>query len=491
MSILSIDQGTTGSTAAIIDEHGVCRETANVEFPQIYPRPGWVEHDPDVIWQSVIDAVNALYDKGYSAGDINAVSITNQRETAVVWDRATGRPIHNAIVWQCKRTQDRCRELAGAGHADRIRQLTGLPLDSYFSASKVAWLLDRVEGAREAAEAGRLAFGTVDSWLLYKLSGGDVHVTDYTNASRTMLFDISRREWSGEMLDLFGLPPSLLPRVLPSAGEFARTKRVPFLPDGVPVAGVAGDQQAALFGQGCAAPGRSKNTYGTGCFMLLHTGPDRVDSPHGLITTLACDERGRPAYALEGAIFAAGAAVQWLRDELRIIESAAASETAACSVPDSGGVYFVPAFAGLGTPHWDMEARGAVLGITRGTGRAHIVRAALESLAYQTKEVLDVMERDSGYTTEELRVDGGASRNDFLMQFQADICRKTVARPGNIETTALGSAYLAGIHTGLWDAASLFAERPADRTFTPRMDAAEADALFAGYERAVRRVLTR
>ncbi len=482
--VLAIDQGTTGSTALVFDESGAVRGRGYGEITQHYPRPGWVEHDPEEIWQVTRKAIAAaLRQAKRSAGDLAAVGITNQRETTVVWDRDTGMPIHNAIVWQDRRTAPICAEMAAAGLAETIRQKTGLVLDAYFSGTKVRWILDHVKGSRKRAH--RLAFGTIDSWLVWKLTGGRTHVTDYTNASRTQLFDIHRKEWDAQLLETLEVPADVLPRVVASSGEIALTDRRAFGAE-VPIAGIAGDQQSALFGQACFKPGMVKNTYGTGCFLLMYTGDVAVDSQRGLLTTLACDGRGRPAYATEGAVFVAGAAIQWLRDELQIIKQARETEDLARQVDSTLGVYLVPAFVGLGAPYWDSAARGALVGLTRGANRAHVARATLESLAYQTRDVVDTMAAESGKKLSGLRVDGGASANDFLMQFQADVLGTTVDRPKVVETTALGAAMLAGLGAGVWKTTrDLEQARQRDRLFRPSMPAKKRDELYHGWQKAV------
>ena len=485
--VLAIDQGTTGSRAIVFDRGGRAVASAYEEFPQHYPRPGWVEHDPEEIWLSVQRTVQKAL-AGVPGRTIAAVGITNQRETTVVWDRRTGRPVGNAIVWQCRRTAGRCRDLAARpGMSRLVRQKTGLPIDAYFSATKLEWILDR-GGLRGRAAKGRLAFGTTDAWVLWKLTGGRSHATDPTNASRTMLFDIRRLAWDPDLLDLFRVPAGVLPEVRPSSGEFGRTVRLGRLPAGVPVMGVAGDQQAALFGQAGFRPGAIKNTYGTGAFILLNTGRRLVESRHGLVTTVACGPGGRAVYALEGSVFVAGAAIQWLRDELGLIATAADSEAAAAAVGDTAGVYFVPAFVGLGAPYWDSEARGAIVGLTRGATRNHLVRAALEAMAYSTRDVLETMRRDSGIKVRELRVDGGASVNDLLCRFQAGVLGIPVLRPKTVETTSLGAAYLAGLGAGLWDStAAIEALRVDERRFAPAMTRGQADRLYAGWQAAVRK----
>jgi glycerol kinase len=487
-AVLAIDQGTTGTTCLVLNERSDIIGRAYGEFPQYYPQPGWVEHDAVEIWQITLRAARQAVAAARSAtGQLKlaAVGITNQRETALVWDRASGEPVHNAIVWQDRRTAGRCRELREQGREGFVRERTGLVLDPYFSATKLEWLLHSVPGLRERAERGELAAGTIDSWLVWQLTGGRVHVTDPTNASRTLLYNIDRLDWDDELLDLFDVPRSLLPQVSHSAAVYGETD-----PDVlgmvVPVAGIAGDQQAALFGQGCVLPGLAKNTYGTGAFLLLNTGPERVTSRSGLLTTLACGPRGEPAYALEGSIFVAGAAVQWLRDGLGIIDDAAHTQQLAAGLASNDGVYFVPAFVGLGAPHWNAEARGVLVGLTRGTRRDHLARAALEAMAYSTHDVLRAMEQDSGIVAAELAVDGGASLNDWLMQFQADVIGVPVRRPAVVETTALGAAGLAGIATGVWrDAAHFIGERAAPTTFQPAIDEAARRSLLNGWTRAV------
>jgi glycerol kinase len=485
--VLAIDQGTTGTTCLVIDAGGHVLGRAYSEFQQHYPRPGWVEHDAAEIWDVTLrvarQAVAAAGERGLQG--LAAIGITNQRETVVVWDRATGEPVHRAIVWQDRRTADHCRALKEQGREAWLRARTGLVADPYFSATKLTWLLENVPDMRVRAERGELAAGTIDTWLIWKLTGGRVHATDPTNASRTLLYNIDRFDWDDELLDLFGVPRALLPAVRPSAGDFGEAAPALF-GAAVPVAGVAGDQQAALFGQGCVTPGLAKNTYGTGAFLLLNTGGERIASASGLLTTVACDARGGRAYALEGAIFIAGAAVQWLRDELRIIDTAAGTEELARSLPANDGVYFVPAFVGLGAPHWNADARGMIVGLTRGSGRAHLARAALEAMAYSTGDVLHAMEKDSGVRATELAIDGGASLNDWLAQFQADVLGVTVKRPTMVETTALGAAGLAGIGVGVWeDAAAFLAARDEPVAFTPEIGTTEREALVGGWRRAV------
>ena len=489
--ILVLDQGTTGSTALVMGRDGAVRGRAYAEIPQHYPQPGWVEHDPEEIWRiSRRVMAEALSASSKSGGDVAAIGITNQRETTVVWDRATGRPIHRAVVWQSRQTAPLCDALRAAGHEPLFRRRTGLVLDAYFSGTKVRWLLDRHPDAQRRAEAGELRFGTIDTWLIDRLTGGAVHATDPTNACRTLLYDIHERRWHPELLRVLGVPEAMLPAVLPSSGAFGRTVDHDGLPAGIPIAGVAGDQQAALFGQRCWRPGMVKNTYGTGCFTVMYLGTQPpVAQDGGLITTLACDAAGAPAYALEGSVFIAGAAIQWLRDELGLITHARETETIAREIADSAGVYVVPAFVGLGAPYWDMGARGAIVGLTRGAGRRHIVRATLESLAYQSRDVIDVMNRDAGVPVQALRVDGGAAANDFLMQFQADLLGVPVERPDMVETTALGAGFLAGLGVGFWSNAQELETLPRPgRVFQPAMSPADRDRLHAGWRAAVQRV---
>ncbi|MEM0963491.1 MAG: glycerol kinase GlpK [Bacteroidota bacterium] len=483
-SVLALDQGTTSSRAIVFDAAGGAAATAQRELTQHFPTPGWVEHDPDEIWQTQLATARDALDA--AGGDVEAIGITNQRETTVVWDRETGEPIHRAIVWQDRRTADVCARLHADGHQDAVRHRTGLVLDPYFSGTKVAWILDHVEGARQRAEAGELAFGTVDAWLLWKLTGGRVHATDVTNAARTLLFDIHALDWSAEQLDLLGVPRAVLPEVRPSSGLFGETDGA-VLGATLPVTGIAGDQHAALFGQRCTRPGMAKNTYGTGCFLLAHTGTEPVSSRHGLLTTLAWQIEGRPAeYALEGSVFVAGAAVQWLRDQVGIIERSSEVEALAASVDDSGGVMIVPAFAGLGAPHWDPYARGAVLGITRGTSAAHLARATLDGVAHQSADLLDAMTADAGTPLDELRVDGGMTLNGLLMQTQADLLGVPVVRPEVAETTALGAAYLAGLGAGLWTEDALDAQWAASARWSPD-PSADVDRQRARWRRAVDR----
>jgi len=486
--LLALDQGTTSSRAIVFDEDGTVRGLAQAEFRQIFPRPGWVEHDPEEIWRSQLGvAREALANARIGAREVAAIGITNQRETTLVWDRATGAPIANAIVWQDRRTAEACERLRRAGEEAWVRAKTGLVLDPYFSATKLAWLLEHVPGARARAAAGELAFGTIDSWLVWKLSGGRLHLTDPSNASRTLLFDIARGAWDDDLLRLFGVPRECLPEVRPSSGVFGDTAPH-LLGAAIPIAGVAGDQQAALFGQGCHRAGMAKNTYGTGCFLLLNTGTEPIASTQGLVTTRTASAAGAPGYALEGSVFIAGAVVQWLRDGLKLFGSAAEVESLAASVPDAGGVVLVPAFAGLGAPHWDPYARGAMVGITRGTTAAHVARAALESIAFQSADVLLAMQRDAGIELAELRVDGGAAANALLMQFQADLLGVPVVRPRVLETTALGAAQLAGLAVGVWRSPDELAARwEAERVFAPAMSRDEAAARRAAWARAVER----
>jgi len=487
--ILAIDQGTTSTRAILFDAGGEPQATAQQELPQIYPADGWVEHDAEEIWRATVAVVKAALDKAHAAAaDIVAVGITNQRETAVVWERQTGKPIHNAIVWQDRRTTAFCRELVAAGHGDAVQRKTGLLIDPYFSGTKVAWLLDNVAGARTAAEAGELAFGTIDSFLLWRLTGGKVHATDATNASRTMLFNIHTQSWDEKLLEILKIPASLLPAVKDSAADFGATDKKLF-GAALPVAGIAGDQQAALVGQAGFAPGMIKSTYGTGCFVVLNTGEKAVTSRNRLLTTLAYRLKGKPTYAIEGSIFVAGAAVQWLRDGLKLIAAAGDSQALAASIEGNHGVYLVPAFTGLGAPYWDPAARGALFGLTRDTGIAEIVRSALEAVCYQTRDLMAAMAADGGTQLKALRVDGGMVRNDWVMQFLADILDLPVERPVVTETTALGAAYLAGLQAGLFKSTEDIAKRwQRDRLFEPRMQADQREALYAGWKAAVARV---
>lgn len=488
--ILSIDQGTTGSRAYLFDKSGRIVSSAYKEFRQIYPREGWVEHDPDEIWRSVEYVVKqALSKKNIKPSDIAAIGITNQRETTILWDRKTGKPVHNAIVWQCRRTAGICDKLKKDGYAELFRKKTGLVIDAYFSGTKIKWLLDNVKGLRARAERGHICFGTVDTWLIWKLTGGKVHATDYTNASRTLIFNIKEKKWDDRLLKILKIPKAILPRVQASSSIFGKTaNNACGLVPGIPISGDAGDQQAALFGQGCFSAGEMKNTYGTGCFLLLNTGKKFMLSDKGLLTTLACDAHGAPCYAQEGAIFIAGAAVQWLRDGLKVIETAAETEQWARKVPDTGGVYFVPAFVGLGAPYWDPHARGTLTGITRGTGRPHIIRATLEAITYHVKDIVDLMEAETGHTLKSLKVDGGACCNNFLMQFQADILGIKIVRPLITETTAKGAAMLAGLAVGFWkSSAELKKTLSMEEIFSPRMKDKTRKDLYAGWLAAVRK----
>ena len=485
--ILSLDQGTTSSRAILFNQKGEIVETAQREFEQFFPKPGWVEHDANEIWTSVLACIaDVLRKADINPEQVAGIGITNQRETAVVWDKTTGKPIYKAIVWQSRQTEAICRELKEQGHEELIRDKTGLLIDPYFSGTKVKWILDNVEGAREQAEAGNLLFGTIDSWLVYKLSGGKAHITDYSNASRTLLFNIYDLKWDDELLEILTVPKSMLPEVHESSEVYATTVGYHFFGQEVPIAGIAGDQQAALFGQACFDKGMAKNTYGTGCFMLMNTGEKAVKSEHGLLTTLAWGVDGKVEYALEGSIFVAGSAIQWLRDGLKLIESSPDSEAFATRVDSTDGVYMVPAFVGLGTPYWDSDARGAVFGLTRGTTKEHFIRATLESLAYQTKDVLDAMIADSDIDLKTLRVDGGAVKNDFLMQFQSDMLGVSVERPVVQETTALGAAYLAGLAVGYWkDKDEIKEQWLNDRTFENNMEEERREDLYIGWKKAV------
>ena len=485
--LLALDQGTSSSRSIVFDTSGHIVAMAQREFRQIYPRPGWVEHDPQEIWATQLaTAQEALAQAQISAKDIISMGITNQRETTVVWHRATGQPIHPAIVWQDRRSETLCAQLREQGHEGRVQRKTGLLIDAYFSGTKLQWILDNVPGARELAQRGELAFGTVDSWLMFKLTSGRSHLTDVSNASRTMLFNIHTNTWDDELLGLLNIPSSLMPRVLPSSADFGHTD-AQWLGASIPIGGVAGDQQSALFGQACFQSGMAKNTYGTGCFMLMHTGEHFQSSHHGLITTAAAQHQGTPQYALEGSVFIGGAVVQWLRDGLRAISSSSEVEGLAHTVPDAGGVMFVPAFTGLGAPYWDAQARGAIVGLTRGTTVAHIARAALESIAFQSAALLQSMNRDAPVAVTELRVDGGACVNDLLMQVQADLLGIPVVRPAVIETTALGAAYLAGLQAGVYSSQEeLSAQWRVDRTFYPTLPTDQAQERMDRWERAVR-----
>lgn len=485
--IMAIDQGTTSSRAVLFNHKGEIVGTGQQEFEQFFPKPGWVEHDANEIWTSVLACMaGALRTADIEANQVAGIGITNQRETAVVWDRNTGKPIYKAIVWQSRQTADICGELKAQGHEELFRKKTGLLIDAYFSGTKVKWILDNVEGAREKAENGDLMFGTIDTWLVYKLSGGAAHITDYSNASRTLMYNIYDLEWDQELLDILTVPKSMLPEVRQSSEVYANTINYHFFGNEVPIAGIAGDQQAALFGQACFEKGMAKNTYGTGCFMLMNTGEKGVVSEHGLLTTLAWGIDGKVEYALEGSIFVAGSAIQWLRDGLKILDTAPESEQYATSVESTDGVYMVPAFVGLGTPYWDTDARGAIFGLTRGTTRAHLIRATLESLAYQTKDVVNVMIEDAGIELKTLRVDGGAVANDFLVQFQSDILDVPVERPVIQETTALGAAYLAGLAVGFWESKEEIAQQwKVDKTFTSDMPEEQSEKLYDGWKKAV------
>jgi len=486
--VLALDQGTTSSRAILFDHEGEIVATDQHEFPQHFPRPGWVEHDPEEIWESQLRAARGVLAKaGARAGDLSALGITNQRETTVVWDRTTGEPIYPAIVWQSRQTAPICEELRARGLEDEVRARTGLVIDAYFSGTKVRFILDHVEGAQQRAARGELCFGTIDSWLVWKLTCGRIHATEYSNASRTLLYNVHERDWDDRLLSELDVPREMLPEVRDSSGVLALAD-ASWLGAEVPIAGMAGDQQAALFGQGCFAPGRAKNTYGTGCFLLMNTGEQAARSKTGLITTLAWGIGGRVEYALEGSIFVAGSAVQWLRDGLGLVKEAAETEAVAASIDDTGGVYLVPAFTGLGAPYWDERARGTVVGLTRGTGRAHLIRATLESIAYQTRDVVECVRTDSGLSLETLRVDGGACRNDWLMQFQADVLGTPVSRPQVLEVTALGAAALAGLGTGFWASREDLEHATGGGTvFEPRMGEDQREGLYAGWKRAVER----
>ncbi|NNK17525.1 MAG: glycerol kinase GlpK [Maribacter sp.] len=483
--IISLDQGTTSSRALLVDQDGIIVNMVQQEFQQIFPRPGWVEHDPKEILESQLHVMHELVKKEQiNSADIKAIGITNQRETAMVWDKNTGEPVYNAIVWQDKRTADICEQLKKKGLVEHVKMTTGLVIDSYFSGTKVKWILDHVDGAREKAEKGDLLMGTVDTWLVWNMTNRAKHVTDYTNASRTMIYDITKLAWDDVLLKELGIPRSMLPEVQPSAHHFGD-----YMLNGVniPIAGIAGDQQAALFGQGCFDKGTAKNTYGTGCFMLMNTGEEPQFSSNGLLTTIAYGLNGKVNYAFEGSIFIAGAAIQWLRDGLELIKDAKETEALANSVPGDSSVYVVPAFAGLGAPYWDMYARGAIFGLTRDTGKAHLAKATLESLAYQTKDILNAMEVDSGVALQNLKVDGGACANNYLMQFQADILGTEVHRPTVIESTAMGAAYLAGIQVGIWTQDDIDQGRSMDQIFKPTFDQEKRDRLYKTWQRAVER----
>lgn len=485
--ILSLDQGTTSSRAILFNKKGEIVHSAQKEFTQHFPKPGWVEHSAQEIWGSILAVIaTCLSEADVKPEQIAGIGITNQRETAVVWDKTTGKPIYNAIVWQSRQTAEICDELKEKGYSEMVREKTGLLIDAYFSGTKVKWILDNVEGAREKAENGDLLFGTIDTWLVWKLSGGKAHVTDYSNASRTLMFNIHDLQWDDELLDMLTVPKSMLPEVRPSSEVYGETIDYHFFGQNVPIAGVAGDQQAALFGQACFGEGMAKNTYGTGCFMLMNTGEKAVASEHGLLTTIAWGIDGKVNYALEGSIFVAGSAIQWLRDGMRMFKDASESEVYANRVESTEGVYVVPAFVGLGTPYWDSEVRGAMFGVTRGTTKEHFIRATLGSLAYQTKDVLCAMEADSGIELKTLRVDGGAVKNNFLMKFQSDILAVPVERPVINETTALGAAYLAGLAVGYWKNQDEIKEQwHMDKRFEPTMEAATSEELYAGWKKAI------
>jgi glycerol kinase len=486
--ILSLDQGTTSSRAILFNKSGEIVHVAQKEFSQYYPKPGWVEHNANEIWGSILSVIAAVLSESMVKPEqIAGIGITNQRETTVVWDKETGIPIYHAIVWQSRQTSEICDELNQKGYSDLFRRKTGLLIDAYFSGTKVKWILDHVEGAREKAEQGKLLFGTIDTWLIWKLSGGKAHITDYSNASRTLIYNIHELKWDDELLEILGVPKSMLPNVRSSSSIYTHTVDYHFFGKNVPIAGCAGDQQAALFGQACFIEGMAKNTYGTGCFMLMNTGEKAVLSDHGLLTTIAWELNGKVEYALEGSIFVAGSAIQWLRDGLRMFKDAKESEEYASKVASTEGVYVVPAFVGLGTPYWDSDVRGSVFGLTRGTTKEHFVRATLESLAYQTKDVLSAMEADSGIKLKTLRVDGGAVNNNFLMNFQSSILNVPVERPTVNETTALGAAYLAGLAVGFWESKEGISQQWAiDRKFVPEMNREERTRLYEGWKKAVK-----
>lgn len=486
--ILSLDQGTTSSRAILFNKEGKIVHSAQKEFTQYFPHPGWVEHNANEIWGSVLAVIaSVISESGISASQIAGIGITNQRETTVVWDKDTGSPVYNAIVWQSRQTSGICEELREKGYNDKFREKTGLLIDPYFSGTKVKWILDNVEGAREKAEKGELLFGTIDTWLIWKMSGGKAHVTDYSNASRTLMFNIYDLKWDDELLDILGVPKSMLPEVKPSSHVYAETVDYRFFGKNIPIAGAAGDQQSALFGQACFEEGMGKNTYGTGCFMLMNTGEKAIKSEHGLLTTIAWGIDGKVNYALEGSIFVAGSAIQWLRDGLRMFQDSSLSESYAEKVDSTDGVYVVPAFVGLGTPYWDSDVRGSVFGLTRGTTKEHFIRATLESLAYQTKDVLDAMEADSNISLKTLRVDGGAVKNNFLMQFQGDLLNVPVERPEINETTALGAAYLAGIAVGFWkDRSEIANQWNLDKRFEPELEEEKRNELYKGWQKAVK-----
>ncbi|WP_394145237.1 glycerol kinase GlpK [Vibrio atypicus] len=486
--IVALDQGTTSSRAVILDHDANIVSISQREFTQIYPQSGWVEHDPLEIWATQSSTlIETLAKSGISSDQLAAIGITNQRETTIVWNKETGKPVYNAIVWQCRRTAEICEELKARGLEEYVRENTGLVLDPYFSGTKVKWILDNVDGAREDADAGKLLFGTVDTWLVWKMTQGRVHVTDYTNASRTMLFNINTLSWDQKLLDEMGIPASMMPEVKRSSEVYGQTNIGGKGGTRIPIAGIAGDQQAALYGQMCVEAGQAKNTYGTGCFLLMNTGQEKVTSTHGLLTTLACGPTGEPAYALEGAVFMGGASIQWLRDEMKLLADAKDSEYFATKVESSNGVYVVPAFTGLGAPYWDAYARGTIVGLTRGVSSNHIIRATLEGIAYQTRDVLDAMQADSGIKLANLRVDGGAVANNFLMQFQSDVLDTEVHRPQVTEVTALGAAYLAGLAVGYWDSVDELKNKAVlDRTFAPHHDEDKRQRRYKGWKRAVK-----
>nr|WP_295970031.1 glycerol kinase GlpK [uncultured Bacillus sp.] len=485
--ILSLDQGTTSSRAVLFNKAGKIVHFSQKEFTQYFPKPGWVEHDANEIWGSILAVIaSCLTEVNVKPEQIGAIGITNQRETTVVWDKNTGLPIYHAIVWQSRQTENICEELRAKGYEAKVREKTGLLIDAYFSGTKVKWILDHVEGARDKAKRGELLFGTIDTWLIWKLSGGKAHITDYTNASRTMMYNIRDLKWDVELLEMLNIPALMLPEVRPSSEIYGYTANYHFFGYNVPIAGAAGDQQAALFGQACYEKGMAKNTYGTGCFMLMNTGEEAVQSKHGLLTTIAWGINGKVEYALEGSIFVAGSAIQWLRDGMRMLKNTSESEKYASEVSSTDGVYVVPAFVGLGTPYWDSEVRGSVFGLTRGTTKEHFIRATLEALAYQTKDVLTSMEADSGISLKALRVDGGAVANDFLMQFQSDMLNVPVERPGILETTSLGAAYLAGLAVGYWEGQEEIARQwNIETSFTPIMTDKERTYLYTGWKKAV------
>ncbi|WP_342753223.1 glycerol kinase GlpK [Shouchella clausii] len=485
--ILAIDQGTTSTRAIVFNKAGEIVHIAQKEFQQYFPNPGWVEHNANEIWNSTLSVISGLFtETDVEPRQIKAIGITNQRETTVVWDKETGKPVYHALVWQSRQTEDICKTLRDAGHNETFRRKTGLLIDPYFSGTKVKWILDHVEGARERAENGELLFGTIDSWLIWKLSGGKAHVTDYSNAARTLMYNIHDLQWDEELLRILDIPKAMLPEVKSSSEVYANTVEYHFFGEQIPIAGVAGDQSAALFGQACFEKGMVKNTYGTGCFILMNTGNEAVTSENGLLTTIAWGLDGKVEYALEGSIFVAGSAIQWLRDGIKLLESAKDSEAYAKRIESADGVYVVPAFVGLGTPYWDSDARGAMYGLTRGTTREHIVRATLEALAYQTKDVMEAMESDSGLESKKLRADGGVVKNDFLMQFQSDLLDAPVERPTINETTALGAAYLAGLAVGVWKDKQEIADKwKIDRSFEPEMEKTERETLYGGWKTAI------